>query len=593
MKYRTERPTLGRKYTAIAILLLLAMAFVVVGCGGGEEETPTPVPPTATPVPPTATPVPPTDTPVPPTATPVPPTATPEPSPTPEPEEAEAPTEAGQFMKVAGRSMEEFVSSECGGCHHPKRTGATGPDITLARLKEGKGDLPPLGRETVFFRIKNGKEGTSMPAWGTEENPVGYPLPDEEIEAMTDYLLTIEAPEEFKWTMQQMQDSLEVLVPDEELPDEPTHSGRMDDLLLVTEREAFRVAVLDGDSLEILGRMEAGARAHGYTFHPNGRFAYNLGRDGWLYKYDLYSLQAVRKIRVGLDARGIAISDDGKYVLAGNYIPYTGVIVDADTLEPLKIFDTSGLTSPDGETVDSRICGINDVDPEKAGPYFLMALKEAGQVWRIDWSKPDFPVKKLTNVGEILHELYLRPDNQVFFIASQESNYIAAVDVENMEILKEIETGKKPHPGPGAVWEVDGTLYAASPHIGDGKTVIWDADTFEIQGVVSSEAPGLFVRTREDMEYVWFDSVFPPAPNEITVFEKNPPFEKVASITEGTQTLHPEPDADGDYVFVSDWREGVIRVYDDETLEKVKTIEELKTPTGIFSISRLRETEGH
>ena len=64
-------------------------------------------------------------------------------------------------------------------------------------------------------------------------------------------------------------------------------------------------------------------------------------------------------------------------------------------------------------------------------------------------------------------------------------------------------------------------------------------------------------------------------------------------ITDGTQTLHPEPDADGDYVFVSDWREGVVRVYDDETLELVKTITGLETPTGIFSSSRAYEREGH
>ena len=38
---------------------------------------------------------------------------------------------------INGRSIKAFVSSECGGCHNPKRTGATGPSITKKRLRHG------------------------------------------------------------------------------------------------------------------------------------------------------------------------------------------------------------------------------------------------------------------------------------------------------------------------------------------------------------------------------------------------------------------------------------------------------------------------
>ncbi len=112
-------------------------------------------------------------------------------------------------------------------------------------------------------------------------------------------------------------------------------------------------------------------------------------------------------------------------------------------------------------------------------------------------------------------------------------------------------------------------------------------------GTVSSGGPGLFIRARKDMKYVWFDSLFQPAMDEIVVFEKSKPFKVVKRINDGTQTLHPEPDADGDYVFVADWQDHVVRVYDDETLELVKTIEGLETPTGIFSVSRAQHHEGH
>ena len=507
---------------------------------------------------------------------------------------------------INGRSIKEFVSSECGGCHNPKRVGATGPNITKKRLrkgiKNGKGEyqtssvtgrpLTPMSAKAIFATVKHGRPNTSMPAWGTASNPIGRPLGESEIKAISQYLYNQAAPEQFKWGMQNMEASHEILIPEDELPAEPTHDHPVDDLLMVTEREHFGMAVIDGDTLEVAAHLKAGARAHGYTFSPDGRFAYNLGRDGWLYKYDLYTLKAVSKVRVGMDARGIAISDNGEYLLTGMYIPTQAVVVDAETLEPLKLIDTHDVKSINGGRVDSRICTVNDVRPE-VGPYFLMALKEAGQVWRINYAKEGFPVEKLHGVGEILHDGFLRPDNEVFFLASQSSNHVAAIDVKEMEVRKRIETGKKPHPGPGAIWHANGNTYAASPHIGAGKNVVWNAETLEIAGEVSSGAPGLFVRAYPKMKYVWFDSVFPPKTEEIVVHEKEPPFKVVKRITEGTQTLHPEPDADGEYVFVSDWKEGVVRVYDDETLEKVKTIKDVKTPTGIFSVHRAKEHEGH
>jgi nitrite reductase (NO-forming)/hydroxylamine reductase len=159
-----------------------------------------------------------------------------------------------------------------------------------------------------------------------------------------------------------------------------------------------------------------------------------------VFKIDLYTLQAVSKVRVGHDSRGLAISDDGQYLIVGNYIPNTAVILDARTLEPLKVIDTEGV-NPDGEFVKSRVCITSDVSPDLVGPYFILALKEAGQVWRIDYSDPDFPIDKVENVGRILHDGFLSPDNQRFYLASQQDNWMAVIDVANWELVEQISTG--------------------------------------------------------------------------------------------------------------------------------------------------------
>ena len=72
---------------------------------------------------------------------------------------------------INGRTVKDFVSSECGGCHNPKRTGATGPDITQERLKNGikneEGEyqtssvtgrpLTPMNEKAIFATVKHGR----------------------------------------------------------------------------------------------------------------------------------------------------------------------------------------------------------------------------------------------------------------------------------------------------------------------------------------------------------------------------------------------------------------------------------------------------
>lgn len=477
-----------------------------------------------------------------------------------------------------GQPVENVYRDSCGGCHGPHREGATGPALIPERL---------TGSDDQYFDvIKNGKPGTVMPAWG----PLG--MSDEEVWALVGYIRSAVTAEEVQWEMEQIAASREILVDESTLPDTPTHDGNLDNLLLVTEREARSIAVFDGDTHRLLGHIAASYRAHGYAFDPTSdRWAYNVGRDGWLFKIDLYTLQAVARVRVGLDSRGLAISDDGRYVIVGNYVPATAVILDAQKLEPLQVIHTDG-TDPDGNFVRSRVAITSDVAPSLVGPYFLIGLKEAGQVWRIDYSQPDFPIERAENVGRILHDGFLSPDNTRFYVASQKDNRMAVIDVASMTVVDRIPTGKTPHPGSGATWEVDGTVYGATVHAGEGKVTIWDLSNDHIVAEIPTGGPGLFIRAHPENPYIWADSVFAEQPNRIYIIDKQT-FELVHVIEEGIQTLHPEFTADGRYVYVSDWQGNVVRVYDGLTFEKVAEVGGVITPTGIFNTERRLETLGH
>lgn len=479
---------------------------------------------------------------------------------------------------VAGRAADQYYLDSCAGCHGTDRRGATGPALLPERLSED---------DTYYASvIADGKPGTVMPPWGTQLN-------GEDINTLVAFLRSDTGEGPPQWTFEDVVASHEVLIADADLVTEPVHDADVDDLMLVTEREAQGFAVIDGATHEFLGKVPASYRAHGYTFSPtDSRWAYNMGRDGWVFKVDLWSLQPVAKVRIGLDSRSVAISDDGRYLIAANYVPATAVILDAATLEPLKLIPTVA-TNPEGELVDSRVATILDVSPDLVGPYFLVALKEAGQVWRIDWSQPDFPITSVTNVGHVLHDGFLSPDNTTFYLAAQTDNWMAAIDVATMTVVDKISTGEIPHPGSGATWEHEGIAYGATTHAGEGLVTIWDLDTNVIVASVETAGAGLFIRAHDDSPYVWADAVFAEEPHAITVFSKAPPFEVVGTLSDGVRTLHPEFTPEGDFVYVSDWDGNAVRVYDATTLELVTEIEDIVTPTGIFSVARRLETLGH
>ncbi|MCP4415037.1 MAG: hypothetical protein GY805_00345 [Chloroflexi bacterium] len=503
--------------------------------------------------------------------------------------------EAAEEIMIQGRPLQEFYLDTCGGCHGAFREGTLGPALIPSRLSSDPAIL--------FSVVEDGRPGTSMDPYGGEPF-----LEDAEIDAIVDFMLSEPSAEAFVWGATEIINSIEFLLDATTLPDAPTHDGDMDNLMLVTERENRSIKVLDGTTHTDLGRIDATYRAHGYTFdYSNERWAYNLGRDGWLLKIDLYTLQPVAKVRIGIDSRAIAISDDGKYVIGGNYVPNTAVIIDTDTMAPVKVITTEG-NKPDGEFVESRVGGINQTRSDLIGPYFLLNLKDAGQVWRVDYSDPTFPIVKLEGVGDILHESFLIPDQSTYYVASQASDWMAAIDVESMELIAQIPSGVKPHPGPGAVWSWegdDGITYAATVHISDSSIFIWNTATQEAVATIPTGGPGLFINTNHNSPYVWADAIFSPdTPNTFYALEKNPPFAiHEIHVPEAARFLHPEPTTDGNYVYISDWptleqqeelgHTGKVYVFDAHTFEIVAVFDDLVTPTGIFNSNRRDETLGH
>ena len=84
----------------------------------------------------------------------------------------------------------------------------------------------------------------------------------------------------------------------------------------------------------VLDRFETPFAVHGGPkFSPDGRYVFIMSRDGWVQKYDIWSLQQVGRVRAGLNSRNIAMSNDGKWLAVANYLPRTLTILATDDLK--------------------------------------------------------------------------------------------------------------------------------------------------------------------------------------------------------------------------------------------------------------------
>ena len=201
----------------------------------------------------------------------------------------------------------------CAGCHGVLRKGATGkpltPDITRAK-----------GTEYLKALINFGSPA-GMPNWGTSGT-----LTDADIDLMARFLQQ-EPPEPPEWGMPEMMESWKVLVPLADRPTKPQHDRNIDNFFMVTLRDSGEVAIIDGDTKEIVSVLKTGYAVHITRLSNSGRYAYTIGRDARIVLLDLWMdpIAPVAQIKIGLEARSVETSKfpgyEDKFAIAGAYWP--------------------------------------------------------------------------------------------------------------------------------------------------------------------------------------------------------------------------------------------------------------------------------
>lgn len=362
------------------------------------------------------------------------------------------------------------------------------------------------------------------------------------------------------------------------------------ELMVIVEKDAEKLLFMDGKTHTELGRIhDIGFQPHTSVYTADANYMFLIARDGWLTKIDLNTLEPVKSIKVGESSRGTALTDDGKYLAVGNYIPGNVVMIDPVTMDVLKTIPTVGEI--DGEEVESRVGAMVE-----AGDKVIAALKDLNSVWVIDTSKPDFPViEKHWNIGENatpLHDAFLSADGKFYIVASMGSNTVWVMDTDTWQPVTEVITGETPHTGPGATW--GDKVYV--PALGEGLITAIDMNTWKPVSYIKTSGPGLFIRSYQPdpvYPYVWAETAFGEFHDEIYVIDARvDEIVKTIRPVPGESSWHPEFTLNGQFVYVVSQTANEIEVYDaNEPFDLIKRIE-AETPSAVSNVGLRIEEKG-
>ncbi len=482
----------------------------------------------------------------------------------------------------------------CADCHLENRLGANGPALIPETLKRMRG--PKI--EEV---IRNGRVATQMPGYSEE-------LTDEAIAELAAYLKTPLASIP-PWGKDEIMAS-RVLDEDYVAADAPIWPSDPMNITLAVETGDHHVSVLDGDTFEVLDRFATPFAVHGGPkFSPDGRYVFTVSRDGWVQKYDIWSLKQVGRVRAGLNSRNIAMSGDGNWLAVANYLPNSLTILSTKDLSVAEVHEVVGKNGK-----PSRVSAVYQAPPRES---FVLALKDVPEIWEVSYSKhPDlgifagglahdwkiegpvaqdtpFPIRKITT-PDYLDDFFFDQTYEYVMGASRAGTGGLVIDLVIGQKVADLDLPGMPHLGSGITWKRGDSTVMATPHLQDGTVSVIDMNSWETVKKITTEGPGFFMRSHENSPYVWADVFFGPNKDAMHIIDKQTlEIVKTLRPVPGATVAHVEFTKDGRYALVSVWEDdGEVLVYDAKTLEIVKRLP-MRKPSGKYNVwNKITFSEG-
>ena len=513
---------------------------------------------------------------------------------------------APPMSKAEFDKARQIYFERCAGCHGVLRKGATGKPLTTDKTLAA-------GTEYLKVFIKYGSPA-GMPNWGTSGE-----LSDDEVDLMARYVQQT-PPQPPEYGLKEMKATWKVIIPPDQRPKKKMNNYNIENIFSTTLRDTGEVALIDGDTKKIINIVKTGYAVHISRISASGRYLFVIGRDAKINMIDLWMEKPdnVAEIRTGLEARSVETSKfkgyEDKLAIAGSYWPPQYVIMNGDTLEPLKIMATRGMTVDDQEFhPEPRVASIvaNHFKPE-----FVVNVKETGKTLMVNYTDINAISVKEIPVAKYLHDGGLDSSKRYFMIAANQSNKIGAIDMKEGKLAGLIDVGKIPHPGRGAnfIHPKYGPVWSTG-HLGDDTIALIGTDPvkhkqYAWKMVESIKGPGggaLFIKSHPKSKHLYSDTPLNPDPKlsqSVVVYDidnlaagyKTLPIAEWAGLKDdgAKRVVQPEYNKAGDEVWFSVWsaknKESAIVVVDDKTLQLKAVIKDprIVTPTGHFNLYNTR-----
>ena len=495
----------------------------------------------------------------------------------------------------------QIYFERCAGCHGVLRKGATGKALTPDITQE---------KGTDYLKVFIGYGSPAgMPNWLTSGD-----FDEKTVDLMARYVQH-DPPTPPEFSLADMEKTRKEYVPVAQRPTKKMNNYNINNIFSVTLRDAGEVALIDGDTKQIINIVKTGYAVHISRLSASGRYLYVIGRDARLNLIDLWMPKPdnVAEIKIGLEARSVETSKfkgwEDKIAIAGTYWPPQFVLMDGDTLKPRKVVSTRGMTVDNEYHPEPRVAAIVASHQK---PEFLVNAKETGKIWMVDYT--DLENLKTTQIdsAKFLHDGGFDATRRYFMTAANASNKIAVVDTKTSKLAALVDVGKIPHPGRGAnfVHPQFGPVWSTSG-LGDESIAIIGTDPAKhkanawkvVQSLKGQGGGSLFIKTHPKSTNLWVDTALNPdakisqsvAVYDIKDLSKPPQVIDIAACANlkddgAKRVVQPEYNQKGDEVWFSVWsaknKESAIVVVDDKTRTCKTAIKDPKliTPTGKFNV---------
>jgi mono/diheme cytochrome c family protein/DNA-binding beta-propeller fold protein YncE len=482
------------------------------------------------------------------------------------------------------QTAEKAYAEHCAACHGIDRLGGIGPALLPESLER-------LRKPAAVQVIAQGRVATQMPRFDDK-------LSAAQVEQLATWLYTSPgvAP---AWGEAEIRASRVVHAPAKPDAAKPVFAADPMNLFVVVETGDHHATILDGDRLEPIARFATRYAVHGGPkFSPDGRFVTFASRDGWVSRYDLWNLRMTAETRVGVNTRNIAVSSDGRYVMAANYLPHTLVVLDAELnfVKLLPVRDRDGKKS-------SRVSAVYDAAPRKS---FVAALKDIPEVWEISYDDKAEPIPtglvhdfryregafipgklnpRRSVLEELLDDFFFTRDYSQVLGAGRSGGQSQVIQLDVRRKIASVDVPGMPHLASGITWDWNGRNVLATPNLREGMVSVIDTKDWKVVRQIPTLGPGFFLRSHEKTPYAWVDAFMSPHKDTLQVIDKRT-LEVVKQLrpAPGKTTAHVEFTRDGRYALVSVWEmDGAIIVYDAATLEEVKRLP-MRKPSGKYNV---------